>query len=526
MSKTRLPRFFIAKTSEDDAPTAPSSPVRIVDHFITAGRHRTEAEYIVSIDINGNLTTVGEREMQESASDLQSQLAYNGVAQPMTRALAINEFYVFNVELIDRPADAPGINDPIYLYGNILGPIPGAEPPLSIPGQLTVTRADILGGILAAAPYAFHYEGSQAVRAFSRCFNILLPGGREDEIARGDSIVVAYPLPPSDLLTSDGSNELSIAQLLYDILSDIKKELAQLNGRAHRLQNQVLPVPNRAALESELEAKGYVIKGDQAVKKIGGNNKFVGMLAEAFGSSMKDKLDLPAQGSIEDLLEIARYAVETLPGWPPPQTKKLRNMCQLATPEMMERASAPKSESVFVASHGSCEAPRPQLPRKRPEEWLRDFRQPQANSSPPALPPSSSSAGSSLSAYASNSAASSPSGSKPNSSKTSSSKNNSSGSVASGAAKPVWLSDFEDLGDDSSSKNQGLTADLNNKKSAVEAGRMPALPGSGAESNRNSPPAASEAKSVSRNVEKNEKKKSKKEDDEAKSSPDWMDDFK
>lgn len=377
MPKTKLPRFFVGKADDEPSP-GPSSPVRIVDHFVTAGRHHVETEYIVAVDMAGNMVTVGENELQDGSSDLQAQLAFSNVTQPMTRALAINQFYLFSVELIERPADAPGINDPIYLYGNIVGPVPENTSATPIPGQLTVTRADLLAGILASAPYAFHYDASGTGQTWSRCFSLLLPGGREDEILRGDSIVLAYPMPPSDVFSIDGSNEMAVAQLLYDILTDLKAESALHEARHQRLSGTIIPVPSRAALEAQLEAKGYVIKGDFAIRKGLSSNKFAGALEGIFGSFMKDKLELPPQGTFEQLLDIAKYTLETMPGWPPTQTRALRNLCQKASAELLARASSASSTFTALAPCGNT----PQLAKKRVHDWLRDFANARTGAAP------------------------------------------------------------------------------------------------------------------------------------------------
>ncbi len=382
MSKSQLPRFFIAN-SVDGEPEPPTTPVRVVDHFITAGRHRAETEYVIAVDMNGNPCTIGERELEDNGSELHAQLAYSGVTLPLTRALAINQFYVFTIEYFERPDDAPGFNDPVHLYGNIFGPVPDDSAPLATPGQLTVTRADILAGMLASAPYPFHYQSTGGL--WSRCFNMLLPGGREDETSRGDSLVLAYPIPTAGVLSADGSNELTAMQLLYDVLFDLRAELERHQMRRHRLQDMILPVPSRRALETQLEGKGYVIKGDVAIRNKGGsNNKVVGALSQIF-KSLEDRMDLPPQATMEQLLEIARMTLSTLPSWPPAQSRSIQSKTSQASAELMARASSPKGASNLpqIPVCGST----PQRARKSAEDWVRDFSgasgKPSVNPVPP-----------------------------------------------------------------------------------------------------------------------------------------------
>ena len=501
MSKSPLPRFFIAN-SVDGAPEPPTTPVRVVDHFITAGRHRAEAEYVIAIDMNGNPCTIGERELEENGSELHAQLAYSGVTQPRTRALSVNQFYVFTIEYFERPDDAPGFNDPVHLYGNLFGPVPDDAAPLATPGQLTVTRADILSGLLASAPYPFHYESTGGL--WSRCFNLLLPGGREDETTRGDSLILAYPIPTAGVLSADGSNELTAMQLLYDVLFDLKEELERHQIRRHRLQDMILPVPSRKALETQLEGKGYVIKGDIAVRAKGGSsNKVVGALSQIF-KSLEDRLELPPQATIDQLLDIAKMALGTLPGWPLPQSRAIQAKTSLASAELMARAASPRGASNLpqIPTCGST----PQRSRKSPQEWLRDFgsgAKPQVPATPPLPHPQTGPlAGSNLGKKTGEFNKKASAGSQQNSSApsrpiTHSSTQNAETSKAS-ASQPDWMSDF-----------------------GADREQVPEEPPLKASAN-----VVKERSSSPDSKKSPERKTEPKKNEESHSDPDWMDDFK
>lgn len=495
MAKSQFPRFFIAN-SVDGQPEAPTTPVRVVDHFITAGRHRAEAEYVIAIDMNGNPCTIGERELQENGNELQAQLAYSGVTQPLTRALSINQFYVFTIEYFERPDDAPGFNDPVHLYGNIFGPVPDDAAPLATPGQLTVTRADILTGLLASASYPFHYESTGGL--WSRCFNLLLPGGREDETSRGDSLILAYPIPTSGVLSADGSNELTAMQLLYDVLFDLRAELERHQIRHHHLHDIVLPVPSRKALETQLEGKGYVIKGDLAIRKPGGNNMVVGALTQIF-KSLEDRMELPPQATIEQLLEIAKSTLTSVRGWPPPQSQQIQAKTSKASAELMARAASPRGASNLpqIPVCGST----PQRARKSPQDWVRDFSgavKPEATTPlpHPMSGPLTGAVGTRTAEFGTN--------------PTKSAGGNSGGANAhdqtgasSKAGKPAWMSDFGSGTNDSSSIQRS------EPPQTKEAPRKPDLQSNGGDSKK--------AQTQKPAPKKNE---------ESKSQPDWMDDFK
>ena len=197
---------------------------------------------------------------------------------------------------------------------------------------------------------------------------------------RGAGFIFAYPLLPPDMMLYGASNEVLISQYLFDILTGIRDDLEEENIKVP-LRRMRLPVPNRLSLEQELEAQGYVIKGDTAVRKPNTKGGFNGFVHSVFGSS-KDELTLPAEGSIEEFLRIADQVIHSLPGWPPERAKIMRGKIQPASREVRMRAkgtAALKPREIKTPNY--TEPPRPNVnqpsttgsTRPNPAGWMQDF---------------------------------------------------------------------------------------------------------------------------------------------------------
>jgi hypothetical protein len=369
MASGLIPRYFVGR-GEIPQPDA-SWPLHAIDSFIVGGRHIAERECIVLLDQGGNLSVVSGNQKVDLPEEIQAQLAYNEVANSTGRLLNVKNVLVFKLDLLEQTSDAPGFNDPVYLYGNLYGCDLGA----GVQGQLTVTRADLLEGIVRSAKYAFQ-PSAPGTGGGNRCFHILLPADREEEIASGSGVVIAYPLMPAELSDKDTTNEQLVAQMLYDVLNPMRTEMLAQNVR-NPLCDNVLPVPNRAALEAQLEAEGYAITGDTAKKRLAGAG-LKKALQDVVVNLLADTIELPPEGTVDDLLDIARRTLEKLRDWPSERSRVLRTRLCDASAEVRSRA---------VASHSvpprAINVPKPsgkpyadevmQRASKQPPDWMMDF---------------------------------------------------------------------------------------------------------------------------------------------------------
>ncbi len=341
MAARPFPRYFVPRSNDGSGRrmSDPISSIHALDNFFVGGRHVSEREWIVTVDQAGELNLIPGEDKSVFSNDVQSELAYSEMVGSGGRVLDVSEFFLFNVQLLEQPGDAPGLNDPVYLYGTLYGPFPSGDAssqPAGMEGQLTVTRGDLLDGFLQARNYPFSIspEGEIGMRNF----HIALAGDREEEIDRGIGVILAYPLLPADIIQDNPSNELVVTQMLFDVLSSLKDDMVK-EKVANPLRTMTLPVPNRMMVEEQLKQRGYTIEGDTAVIKTTVTQGFQGFLASTFGSIMKDRLELPPQGSLDGFLEIAETALKAFKGWPPKRIWALHNRTAAASADVRMRAA-------------------------------------------------------------------------------------------------------------------------------------------------------------------------------------------
>jgi hypothetical protein len=386
MAPRLLPRYFVSRA---DAPESVGlsedviSPTHAVDCFTVGSRHLHEREWVVTTDSFGHLLASPDEGRALFSEKVQAELAYQEISgHNCRRLLEVSEFYLFNLQFLEQSAAAPGVNDAVYLYGTLFGPYPARDQkfPAGVEGQLTVTRADLLDGLVHGAQYAFRYAGESGEGgAPPRCFHSALPADREDEIGRGCGVVLAYPLLPPEVALDDVTNEIVVCQLLYDTLRALKEDLARERVN-HPLGAITLPVPSRFTLEQQLRAEGYEINGDTAVRRAKAGGGFQGLLASVFGSSDEKTLRLPPEGEADDFLDLARLTLNALPGWPAPRVQALRRRIRPAPPGSSRGAQHQPSIPPPVKTPATNAAP----PRVRqqagaasggPPAWVQDFMQ-------------------------------------------------------------------------------------------------------------------------------------------------------
>lgn len=340
MAVRPFPRYFVARgdAAEPARAVDPVSSIHALDSFFVGGRHVSEREYVVTVDQSGDLNLLPGENKSEFPGELQSELSYSDMIGSGGRLLDAIEFYIFNVQLLEQPGNAPGLNDPVYLYGTLYGPFPSETTlqPAGLDGQLTVTRGDLLEGLIQSAKHPFGYSPDAGVSG--RSLHITLAGDREEEIARGAGIVMAYPMLPGDMVQTNPANELVVTQMLYDVLSALRADMIA-EKVSSPLCKMTLPVPNRMLVEEQLKQRGYTIEGNTAVIKTTVTQGFQGFLASAFGSIMKDRLDLPPEGTLNEFLEIAERALKAFRGWPPKRIWALQQRIVPATADIRMRAA-------------------------------------------------------------------------------------------------------------------------------------------------------------------------------------------
>ena len=350
-----LPSRFVASASANPREPTTDACGNIEDvRCVVALRDDSGVrELIVGSELGGALRVV-EATRDELPPRARAQLAYHDVAASgRVLELACEELYLFDLQVIEMLPDAPGLNDVLYLYGAIRGPWPAVlgRPAAAIDGQLAVTRADLLSGLVDGVARAFTYAPTPAG---SRCVHALLPGESAAEIDAGRGVVLALPLVPAWTLDAEVPNDRVAAQVFYDVASAVRADLDDQGP---------LPTPDRAALEHKLRAEGWQIDGDRATRAKRG-----GVLGSLLA---KDERALPRQGTLEDFVAEATALLARMPGMPTPETAALRRRAvpvrsQPATPiDQTARVTTP-------APPPPSTSPRPRVTASR-SDWMKDF---------------------------------------------------------------------------------------------------------------------------------------------------------
>ena len=299
-----VPRYFVAGADRPEA----AAPVvaHALDAFFLQGTVATQ-EWVVGLDDAGLLTAQRVEPRSELRPAVLAALAFHEATGRGLGVLVAEQLHLFEAHVLARAPDLPGINDPLYLQGCLIGPLDPQSTGLTRQqGQLTITRADLLHGLVLGAPTAFHHADT-VMGQTARTFHALLPGDRDDQIKRGFGGVLAYPCSGLDPQLGGPGNEPLINEMLYSVLKAVWRDVAVESPPPARHPDQ-LPVPNRSAHDRRLIADGFTIRGDRAIRKKPGP---LGWFIQG------DAQQLPAQGTTNAFMALAREALTLLPSWPP-----------------------------------------------------------------------------------------------------------------------------------------------------------------------------------------------------------------
>ncbi len=372
------PRYFVphAASAAEPVQSDASAIAHVVDAFRLDAPHLLEQEWMVGIDAVGTVHVVPASARDQLPASTRAQLTHHEVASGRTpRRIAASELFFFAVELVEHPSDAEGFNDPVYLYGHLSGPWPG-DAPMRVPGQLTVTRGDVLSGLVHGAADAFHYVPTPESPSAPRGYHALLPGDRPERLAEGRGLVLAWPAVPPELQVGNASNGPMVARILHDVLTQLQED-ARANGGPEPLARMDLPVPSRAMAIADLELRGYEVKGDVAILR----RNHPGLLTRMAEWLRAEKVKVPAEAGAPGFLEVARAALAALPGWPGESERVLRALVRPGGGAPVPRGTTPLPGA--AAAVPSRPLP-PRAPPKppRPDDWMKDFLSAHATSHP------------------------------------------------------------------------------------------------------------------------------------------------
>lgn len=344
MTQAVLPRYFVASAQLEAAPVAAGADARIehcVDALLwhRASTGQTE-ELVVGVDRAGVLQCAPRSRAVLSANAQRELHAHELLSANARRATArmleAERLFLFDMELVEQAGSGGELNQPLFVYGSLLGPLAKQTAPARSKGQLALTRADLLEGLLLGQDWPFCYTDEPGRER--RHHHALLPAGRAEDLSAGSDLVIGYPRAPFDLSAGDPENAAVVQLLIGELVAAL-----------------------RADLEREERAQGTLSRLFSAQRSLG--------------------LRAPESHDIDDWLRLAASALSCLPKWPSPTAEALRKATAQAsarggpiTPERSGTPGAAASQPLAVAV--SSIPKRPTLLRQEsaaPPDWSGDF---------------------------------------------------------------------------------------------------------------------------------------------------------
>lgn len=354
--------------------------VQVLDLFTLGDLLVRDTTLAVGVDASGRLQVAAPRDAERYFEGAHQQLVLHQVAMPAgPRHLSVDGVWLFDLQLVEQLTDPATLNDPVFLYGTLYGPVRGAStgPLPATHGQLAVTRADVLEAFVRAQPFG---TGARPGGGPSdKSLGLLLPGEPDGAIERGEGFVLALPVPPPEIADT-GGNGAQVRLVVHQVLAQLQDELA---GRKRS------------------------------------------MLSKLFVSAPKVAVELHA--STDELIRAAKVALSLFEGWPAPRVPHLFSRVGPARSGSTSAAPAPTTAPVRALAP----AP-PRTDRARDDDWMKDFLQAHASQGRPparvtvATPAAGTAAW--MSDFDSSSEPAAPPASKP---------------AAPASTKPDWMKDFE-----------------------------------------------------------------------------------
>jgi hypothetical protein len=329
-----MPRYFVPRAGAEPEDRAPDQVAVLLDVFAIQGADATLEEWVVGLDDRGLLAAQRMEPEDQLLPAVRADLAVHEVGRGRARVLAVESLHLFEVFGIDQTPDVPGLDDPVCLYGALLGPLvsgPEIQHYQRLEGQLTVSRGDVLHGLIAGAGDAFvHFD--QVTDRSARTMHMLLPGARLEELKQGRGTVLAYPVLGADVTVMGPGNESLVDEILHDLVTAVWREMDHDRAVARR--------------------------GRRLFSFLGGGQRA-----------------LPPEVTTDDLLRLAAKALEDFPGWPVQRTEALSERVRRTASSRPHRpplpGAPPPAASLPLTALTAPTAPIP--PVTRNTDWIETF---------------------------------------------------------------------------------------------------------------------------------------------------------
>ncbi|MBI5497744.1 MAG: hypothetical protein HY904_22245 [Deltaproteobacteria bacterium] len=323
------PRFF-APSGPPVAIPPPPAQARVVDRFLYE-----REPWVSRLDDAGHLHATREDAVRARGGDVVRLLNAHELAGA-ARTFRIRGIWLAQFTAIETTLDTPGINDSIELRGRLHGPFPSGQP-FSWPGRLTVTRAELLDGLVRGLAHAFRV--SLSATAEESVVGAVLPGGDLAATVDRHGVILAYPCGGDDTWAAAG-NQAQVRQFFYALLDQMRAE--QAAERPRRLAAAQVPAPDQAWMEARYRERGYRVQNGTAVRKRSG----------MVGRFFPERVAVAAQGTARDFAVLSQVALGEAEGWPSARCRALAPLVEAAvvrwTPDLPDGVELVPGQEVTV----------------------------------------------------------------------------------------------------------------------------------------------------------------------------------
>lgn len=385
----RLPPYFQA--TAHGGTLSVRIPTDLIDVFYLRHSRSGATERVAVLRcLGGAIDVVAGATIASLPPDLQAQLMTTEINQRhVFRTITADELHIFALDAVEQEAQARGFNDAVDLQGRLHAQVGFnlervEARPLAQAGRLTVGRLDVLHGFLAGSAAAFANPRAGDERAY----HLLVPGAPTPAITHGRGLVLAYPILDPATFTSIDTTFVAM-RIAYDLLLRLQQDFVQ-SGSRHPFATAILPVPSRHRLESELEADGYEICGDEAIKRSDGAAQnsadqatFLGRLRRIAQQWTAPRIVLPPQATppayaaiIDDVIHAAAMPadLQMVQALDERVTFRATPGAQTPPPNVVPQPRQPPLPPPLPQPYTGVTQPlNPQAAQSRSADWASDF---------------------------------------------------------------------------------------------------------------------------------------------------------
>jgi hypothetical protein len=290
---------------------------QLLDLFTLGDRLTRDRAIAVGVDTSGRLTTADPRDPARFFGSAYEQLVLHQVsAAAPPRHLALDALWLFDLQVVEQVCDASTLNDPVFLYGTLFGPVTGGSLEAK-QGQLAVTRADVLEAFIRSVDHRFGAGARSDGGPVDKSHSLLLPGDSDESLERGDGFILAIPVPPPEFADTQG-NGAQVRLVVQQVLAQVQ---ADVDGRKRSVLSKLFVAGPRVAPEPH--------------------------------------------ASTERLVACSRAALALIEGWPAPRVHQLASRVRVSS-------SAARVQTVAPVLGPLAAAP-PRIDLARDDDWMKDF---------------------------------------------------------------------------------------------------------------------------------------------------------